>query len=282
MHLNRIMKHGLLIPAAAAAVAAVAAMTSCSDNKQESISFSTVQQGACYALEGSGEVFGQDSDILYVDSVSLLMPERLGNCDLTELRDSIMSIALDTTGLSVENAVDTWLDKCAGESGWKARRLQGTPAADGAAGMFAGFTYAYGYVVNLAPELLVYCIQTDSYNPGAAHGMSNHSYLNFSLEGEGSMITLEKIFTPDGLKALPARIAEQAEAMSDRIGTTQVTDLPGGGNFYISSEGEIVFSYQPYEIASYAQGTIDIPFYPYELVGFMTPLGISLFHLEDI
>lgn len=273
------MKHKLLIPVIVA-LACVTTVTSCRENKSEDISFSTVQQGACYVLEGSGEVFGQDSDILFVDSVSLLMPERLGSCDLTELRDSIMSIALDTTGVPVNTAVDTWLDKSADESGWKARRLPTTPSDGG--GMFAGFTYSYGYIVNLAPEILVYCIQIDSYSPGAAHGMSGHSYLNYSLEGEGSMITLSKIFTPEGLKALPARIAEQAEALSDRIGTTQVTDLPAGGNFYISSEGEIVFSYQPYEIASYAQGTIDIPFYPYELVDFMTPYGVSLFHLEDI
>jgi hypothetical protein len=81
---------------------------------------------------------------------------------------------------------------------------------------------------------------------------------------------------------LPERIAEQAEAMSDMIGPTTVGDLPADGNFYISSEGEIVFAYQPYEVASYAQGPINIPFYSYELIDYMTDEGIALFHLEDL
>jgi hypothetical protein len=70
--------------------------------------------------------------------------------------------------------------------------------------------------------------------------------------------------------------------MSDIIGATSVSELPADGNFYISSEGEIVFSYQPYEIASFAQGTINIPFYAYELIDYMSAEGIELFNLEDL
>ena len=70
--------------------------------------------------------------------------------------------------------------------------------------------------------------------------------------------------------------------MADKIVTTTITDLPCDNNFYISSEGEIVFSYQPYEVASYAQGIIDIPFYPYELVSYMTPYAINFFGLTDL
>jgi hypothetical protein len=43
-----------------------------------------------------------------------------------------------------------------------------------------------------------------------------------------------------------------------------------------------VFSYQPYEIASFAQGTINIPFYAYELIDYMSAEGIELFNLEDL
>jgi hypothetical protein len=120
--------------------------------------------------------------------------------------------------------------------------------------------------------MLVYCVRTESYEAGAAHGITLRRYINFWLEGKGSVITLEKIFTPQGLKKLPERIAEQAEAMSDIIGATSVSELPADGNFYISSEGEIVFS----------QGTINIPFYAYELIDYMSEEGIAMFNLEDL
>lgn len=46
--------------------------------------------------------------------------------------------------------------------------------------------------------------------------------------------------------------------------------------------GEIVFVYQPYEVASYAQGKIRVSFYPYELVDYMTPFAVNYFKLSDI
>ena len=42
--------------------------------------------------------------------------------------------------------------------------------------------------------------------------------------------------------------------MEASIGSTDITEIPCGGNFYLTPDGEIVFSYQPYEVASYAQG----------------------------
>ena len=43
-----------------------------------------------------------------------------------------------------------------------------------------------------------------------------------------------------------------------------------------------MFVYKPYEIASFAQGIISIPFYPYELVDYMTAESIDLFNLVDL
>ncbi|MDO5395477.1 MAG: RsiV family protein [Bacteroidales bacterium] len=236
---------------------------------------------ANYTLKGTAKLFDQQKDVVYTDSVSLIIPEKIGDCDVSVLRDSILSKALSMHGKPVRECIDAWLDSSAVRQSWLAERISDSIAlAD--SDMQQGFDIVSGFIVNLTPDMLVYCVKFDSYAPGAAHGLSGTRHLNYTLEGKGSLLTLDKLFTPQGLKELPVRIAEQAEAMSDLIGATTVTALPEDGDFYISSEGEIVFSYQPYEIASYAQGIIDIPFYPYELLEYMTPYAVELFNLQDL
>jgi hypothetical protein len=210
--------------------------------------------------------------------VSLTLPLKLYDCDVATLRDSITSYALGVKGKPIAHAINMWLKESADNQEFKAVPTTTNDNTD----IAQGYDFITGYVAHLTTELLVYCVRTESYEPGAAHGITLRRYINFLLEGKGEVITLDRIFTPKGLAKLPARIAEQAEAMSDIIGVTAVSELPADGNFYISSEGEIVFSYQPYEIASFAQGTINIPFYAYELIDYMSDEGIALFNLEDL
>ncbi len=253
--------------------------SSCSQSSDNAtIAFDTYQGSMTYRLDGSAEQLMQDSDLIYADSVSLTLPLKIYDCDIATLRDSITSYALGVKGKPIAHAINIWLRETADSQGFKAVEIPESGNID----VIQGYDFVTGYVANLTTDMLVYCVRTESYEAGAAHGIGMRRYINFSLEGKGTVITLDKIFTPQGLRKLPERIAEQAEAMSDMIGPTTVGDLPADGNFYISSEGEIVFAYQPYEVASYAQGPINIPFYSYELIDYMTDEGIALFHLEDL
>jgi hypothetical protein len=261
------------------AAALLAGLASCSQSADDaSIAFDTYQGASTYRLEGSGKALMQDDDLIYADSVSLTLPLKLYDCDVATLRDSITSYALGVKGKPIAHAINMWLKESADNQEFKAVPTTANDNTD----IAQGYDFITGYVAHLTTELLVYCVRTESYEPGAAHGITLRRYINFLLEGKGEVITLDRIFTPKGLAKLPARIAEQAEAMSDIIGVTAVSELPADGNFYISSEGEIVFSYQPYEIASFAQGTINIPFYAYELIDYMSDEGIALFNLEDL
>lgn len=268
--------------AAGAATLLVTATISC--NKESTTEapgtvydFETYVGCATYSLVGSAKALDQDSDVLYSDSVSLIMPRILAGCDVTELRDSILSMALQVKGKPVEQAISLWLDDMAKQQEYTPKKLNDKWDVNA-----QGLDIVTGYVANLNPRSLVYCIYCEGYMPRAAHGMYARRYINYSLADKGSIITLDKIFTAEGLKELPARIAAQAESMSDNIGATTITELPAGGNFFLSSEDEIVFCYQPYEVASYAQGIINIPLYPYELAEYMTPYGIALFQLQDL
>lgn len=282
------MKHNKTskIVAAAAASMLVFAGSSCEKNAAEkvnesssSLEFECISAQATFVLKGSADSLvemGLESDALYSDSVSLIMPKSLRGCDVTELRDSIVSIALQIKGVPVEKAVCQWIDTMGMRQDFSPEKISDTwndqkDAVD----------IASAFVVNLTPRVLVYCITNDGYFRGAAHGSSNRRYINFDMAGKGSIITLERLFTAEGLKKLPALIAARAESMSDNIGATTITELPENGNFFLSSEDEIVFSYQPYEVASYAQGFIEIPFYAYELFDEMTPYAIDYFGLQN-
>lgn len=274
------MKH-INFFAACAVVLATAGLAACSqsgDTQGAALAFDTYTGCSSYTMVGSAKDFEQDSDLVYMDSVSLILPLKMEGCDLQAVRDTICSYALGITGRPIVQSINTWMANMAKDQSYPTEKYKGTDGPD----IAQGYDVVNGFLTNLTPELMVYCLRTDSYMAGAAHGMSIRRYINFSIEGAGKVITLTDLFTPAGIEQLPNAIAEQAQAMSDQIGATTVSSLPENGNFYISSEGEIVFSYQPYEIASYSQGTIDIPFYPYELVNYMTPYAIDLFGLGDL
>lgn len=257
------------------------ALPSCSNDSGDtttSITFENYQTGRSYTLEGSARDFMQTEDITFYDSVSMVVPTRLGAIDITTLRDSITSIAFGATNVkAIVPAINRWLSETASDQGFKATPVDADPASA------LGYSYLSGYVVYLSPDMLVYCVRNELYNPGAAHGMSTKRYINYYIGGKNTarVLTLSDIFTPTGLKKLPDVIAAQTADMSDIIGPTEVSGLPSFDNFFISSEGQIVFAYQPYEISDYAHGFINVPFEPYELVDYMTPLGVSIFNLGD-
>lgn len=263
----------------AVASAIVAMVCSCSQSSDDaSMAFESYSVSKCYRLAGSDEVFLQDLDITYADSVSLILPLRLNGCDVQAVRDTITAYALGVTGKPILSSVNEFMTNSASQLGFEAELLD----KPGAALLAPSYDFISGFVLTLTPDLMVYCIRTESQRAGAAHGMTTHRYINYLLHGRGQVLALDYIFTPEGLAELPERIAEQALSLSDIIGPTSVDALPANDNFYISADSEIVFSYQPYEIASYAQGTIDIPFYLYELSDLMTPAALQLFALSDL
>lgn len=269
----------LIMPAVIAAAAAVMTQA-CSDNSaydDKTISFAQMTAGQGYILEGTAADFQTDRDLTFLDSASLLVPTLVGNQDIRALQDSIFSLAFDSTGVDHKAIAMAYFDKMAADCGYKAVKTDGDSinilACD-------GFNVVSGAVNSLTPDMLVYCVTCDSYAPRAAHGISTRRYVNYSI-ADGKVITLSDIFTPQGLKELPEAIARRAGDLVSVFGPTEVKSLPAGGNFYVSSAGEIVFVYQQYEVASFAQGIISVPFYPYELSTYMTAGGLHMFGLEQ-
>lgn len=239
-------------------------------------SFDVVADGAVYTLANSAREFGTEEDITFSDSVSLLMPVSLFGADVKPMCDSIMKLAFDTIGSSAHESVDRYIESTVARLGYPYEKIE--DAADVAPD---GFNKVTGKVVNLSPELLVYCVTTSDYQPRSAHGMTTNFYINYSITMQ-RVLTFADIFEPSKIPALVDAIQSHADAIETVIGPTTISELPAGNNFKITPGGEIEFVYQPYEVASYAQGTIRVPFYPYELATFMTPFGHQYFKISDI
>ena len=260
--------------------AATLMVSSCSRQSvytDTTISFAELSQSSYYMLTDSFAEIESDREMMFLDSVSMVIPTLIGSNDIRPLQDSIFKTAFDTVGVDYNAVIKSYFKKAADESGYAVRPTDNKVSFSRA----DGCEIVKGYVVNMSSDWFVYCIAHESMMPRAAHGMRINEYINYRIN-DGHIITLSDIFTEEGLAQLPAVIAERADNNTSLYGPTEVTALPANGNFYISADQEIVFSYQPYEAASYAQGFIDIAFYPYELVGYMTPQAISMFKLSDL
>lgn len=254
-------------------------MTACGgsfDNR--AVEFVGETKAAAFTLAGSADVFQRDNDLVYYDSVNMLMPSVINNHDITPLRDSIISLAFDTVGVKTHDIIETYLSKAASRTGFEAIPTEDT---DSVRLNCDGYEFVTGTAANLTPEYLGYCVTTMYYIPGAAHGMTTRYYINYDIKS-CKVFTAADIFTPEGLVELPAVIRKRAQDMASFTGPVTITDLPSRNNFYVSASGEILFVYQPYEAASYSQGFISVPFDPYELADLMTAYGLKYFNLDDL
>ncbi len=262
------------------AVACAATLSSCDKTETQqdtsTIEFKTFTGHSVYRLEGSAEEFMQDSDVCYIDSANLLMPVKLYGHDISALRDSILFTAFDTVAADPALARDAYFLNSVSDLGYNAVPVARVDTTE----VFAnGFNSVTGEILNLSQELLTYRVSRDIYYPGAAHGMTTKYYLTYYIP-EARIMRLHDIFTPEGLEKLPALISARARQLAPAIGPTSIDGLPSMGNFYITLDYAIVFVYQPYEVASYAQGAIAVSFYPYQLTDLLTPAGQKLLKLN--
>lgn len=263
-------------------VATAATVGSCSRSEQNSkdeMLFSYIEAESSFRLEKSAADYGEEHDLSFGCKADLIMPQVLRGHDAAALRDSILSITFGSNSGNPDTIITNHMRRVAESLGYA---LSDTVIPDSVIAASPNFLSRYdgcysasGNVEMMTGRILSYAITTSGYIPHAAHGMYEVSYLNYDIDS-ARIITLEKIFTPEGIDALPAVIRDAAVEMTPTIGRTDITELPSRGNFYISADNDIVFAYQPYEVASYAQGEIQIPLPAYVLSNYLTEYGTQL------
>jgi hypothetical protein len=112
---------------------------------------------------------------------------------------------------------------------------------------------------------------------GGAHGMYNASYLNIDVQSK-KLWTLEDILTVDSVK-LQTLLEAAGRKYYNMPPTTKLEEnflvdrIMPNGNIYITGTG-IMFVYNQYEIASYAQGVIPL-FIPYAKINDLLKPGFK-------
>lgn len=240
------------------------------------IQFKTYTYTSSNKLVGSAGDFFRDDDLVYTDSLAIVLPESDSKHDFSALNRAIAALCLDSVSDNVFEAMKVYVRNDEAKQLYKLQQVPSTDVLDS-----DGYLIITGSVVNFNPMLLVYEVCESSYNPGAAHGLTTRNYVNYSLK-DNKVLTGAEIFKRETLDELVKEIAQRAQEQANIIGPTTIESLPQDENFYISNTDEIVFVYQPYEVASFSQGLISIRFYPEEIVDFLTPYARTLFGLNDL
>lgn len=222
-------------------------------------------------------------DTTYVDiSASIHWPRRLGNANLDALRDSLIRITFgDTVSHKIKDALHRYLtDTSIFTDGIDSAHITPVDSIPGGDMMRTYFTNVSATVNELSESLITYNISSEVFL-GGAHPLSSAHPFTYDLRKE-RILTNENMFRVPADSILPvvknalARQLEVSPAGLERAGifTQQFTFL---GYPYI--QGDVIyFHYNPYDIAPYSMGQIDIAVYPYELEQYLTPETRSLFN----
>ena len=139
---------------------------------------------------------------------------------------------------------------------------------------------------DMGDRLLTYHIHYYAYMARAAHGIYSNNYVTYDLKTEKA-ISLNDIIADTTLlrDATLKSIKQEYNYGTDELFLPDNGLLPLPKDFYFEGSTLHVV-YQVYEIASYAQGMIDAPIYPYmlkpeEMKRLYTPYGLELLDLAD-
>ena len=244
----------------------------------DSIAFNRVEMQKSYRLDNSAADYERPEDISYGCQASILMPTALYGKPVEVLQDSILMTAFGTTGPDHARVIADAMLREVKELQYEVSDTvmpDSIVAEQPFLSRYDGFSSVEGDVETLTPRILSYAVTSSQYLPSAAHGMYGTRYINYDLE-EGVIVTLKDLFTTEGLAELPQIIRSTAQQMKEVIGPTEIESVPADDNFYLTAGGEIVFAYQPYEVASYAQGEVQIPIPAYLLSQSLTPTGLRI------
>ena len=118
---------------------------------------------------------------------------------------------------------------------------------------------------SMTDRLLTYHLGTYSYMAGAAHGIYANNYVTYDLKTEKAVALSDVIADTTLLRTTILKSIKQTyEYDKDDLFFPDNGLLPLPRDFFF--DGSVLHVvYQVYEIASYAQGMIDAPIYPYML-----------------
>lgn len=256
-----------IIAITAVSAAAVIA-ESCAKQSDQAIEFETRVDSIGYLMPDL-----QGDSPYFAARYSVVWPEKIGREDFEVLRDTLLQLTFgNCRATTFDDAAHNFMT-----SGIKAYEEEGDSTISH---VRVPFETAFDAVNNnvrlvssdvtlLTPKVLVVQVNTYDYAYGSAHGMNMTRYLNYSLV-DHRLMTAENIFKPGSSAAILDLINASAKEHYPDEGTLFPRPISGMGSLQIT-ENDIMFVYQPYEVAPFSTGVVSIPVSKYDLYRFMTP-----------
>lgn len=253
---------------AAVAIAALAVESCNKKASDDTIEFETRVDSVGYMTP---DYFG---DTVYTAAkYSVVWPEKIGQQDFDAMRDSLLSLTFGSSKYdNFDSAAKAFMIaginelKHDGDSLLDYKQVSYDAAYDAANRNFS--TIATD-VTLLTPKILVIQAYNYQYYYGQAHGMNTMRYLNYSLV-DHKLLNSGNMFKSGNEKAILDLINASAKEHYPEEGALSADPIAYFDEFQIT-EDDIVFIYQPYDVAPYSTGVVRVPVSKYDLFRFFTP-----------
>ncbi len=246
-----------------ACLAGSMALASCTSASDSGIAFESRTDSCAYVTP---DLYG---DTVYsIAYYKMVWPVRIGNNDLSGLHDSLLTCTFDTIAADFSKAAEHFFRK--GPVDGLELPLLPANMEQARKAEKSNELVSNGYISLLTPELIVFGIDNYGYLYGAAHGYGTSDYINYSI-ADNSILTAANLFEPDKTGNVVATVRNAARELypGGEVNPDEITDI---STFRISPR-QIIFVFQPYDIAPYSMGVVEIPVQTYDLYEAFSPLG---------
>ena len=252
----------------AAFLAAVTVISGCGNSKKENIKDETKTvnrnlQFESYTFDMIAE--RTDSDTVGIPGEKYIrysgqgmLPVDIGDAAVKSLRDSLLRMV--RVRFEEESGPSPMLSD--GE------RLTDLPPLDSDA---CGIMYSSLSLTLATPAVMVWEGYREGYACGAAHGNRAASFVNYSVES-GKILSLASLMKPNYEKPLVKMIREKIDDMDTDL-LVKLNEVEISDQFKITSTG-IVFSYDPYMIAPFSEGIVQVKIPTGDLMDLLSDDGV--------
>ncbi|MCM1137528.1 MAG: DUF3298 and DUF4163 domain-containing protein [Duncaniella sp.] len=222
-----------------------------------------------------------DYDTVYLDLyTSVHWPERFGSADLTQLKDSLVCFAYgDSAKLPIEGAMRKFLNDVSVIGDVKnSEPVDTIPDSYDRAQAYFGNVNAS--IMELDDEMVTYQVTTSTFL-GGAHPMTGIRPFTYDLR-TGQVLNVKNMFKPEYqdsiMPVIINALARQLDADPMNLDAAGIfsSQLTYPGKPYIANN-MLYFHYNPYDIAPYSAGMIDVAVFPYEVAKMLKPEVRELF-----
>lgn len=234
-----------------------------------------------YLCEGEDAVFADSLKIYSEVKIVVEWPEKLGDADIKVLQDSLLSSIFSKPETTIDKSMIKSAETPEGSDMFTMKPIDTIPNEP----CMIYTRDVLASAVSSNSDFISYQITTYSYT-GGAHGMTESHYVNYDLDS-ATVITAANAFRPNTesyvLQAIKDNLMTQYDATSMEeleqkgIFTDQIFTSP---NFYLEGS-EIVFHYNPYDIAPYSEGSIEARVPYYQIKNCLSPMTLHIFNDTD-